>query len=216
MPVFIFGDESGTLVDPRDPVVAVALIISNDPDRLKPIVPRAWRRYIKRKKTRRRIEEFKFHNVEEVDRRRVIEAIGRATLDIVTLTIDKGEQQIPDTPENYGLLLAEVIEMCRAYYLDQNMTITLDRHFSQSSRQNLLVSILQDRLDLLSAPRFADSHTDSLVQLADFVAVAIHRAHRHGDSSLADLVNQQVIESRVVRWKDLKRKWVEKGINKKW
>ena len=210
MSIFVFGDESGTLVDPRDPIVTVAVIASDDPDRLKPIVPRAWRKYIKRKKTRRRLEEFKFHNVEEVDRVRVLEAIGRAHLELVVLVIEKGEQQVPDTPENYGVLLAEVLDMCHDYYATQEMIVTLDRHFSQPARQQLLSSLLQEWLSLSFAPRFANSQTNSLVQLADFVAGAFHRAYRHGDPALAELLDARVIEKRIVRWKDLKRKWIER------
>ncbi|MBI3361606.1 MAG: hypothetical protein HY023_10920, partial [Chloroflexi bacterium] len=93
--VFIFGDESGTLVDPYDPVVVVALIVTTRPESLKSIISRAWRKYTARKGKRRPISEFKFHRVEEIDRQQVLSALSRTQIELAVLVVEKGDQQIP-------------------------------------------------------------------------------------------------------------------------
>ncbi len=206
--VFLFGDESGTLVDPRDPTVAAALVVTAQPELLRLIIPRAWRKYTQRKGKRHPIDEFKFHEVEQIDRRRVLSALSRTQAELVVLIVEKGEQQIPDTPGNYGLLWAEVIEMCQSYYPQSEMIITLDRHFSKVVHQQTVSAMLVEWLALMPKPNYADSQTSPLVQLADFVAGAFHRKYTSNDSTLADLVAIQVVEQRILRWRDLKRKWL--------
>ena len=206
--VFIFGDESGTLVDPRDVAVVVALIATTDPDQLRFIIRRAWRKYGERKGKRRPIHEFKFHDVEEIDRRRVLKALSEAQAEFVVLVVEKGEQKIPDTPENYGILLAEAIETCRAYYPAAKIVVTLDRHFSKPAFLDAVSERLVQWLSLSDAPKYADSRTSPIVQLADFVAGAFHRKHTSGDGSLAVIVRERIVEQRILRWQELKRKWL--------
>jgi hypothetical protein len=206
--VFLFGDESGTLVDPNDPAVIAALVVTTQPEPLRFIVPRVWRKYTLRKGKRSPIDEFKFREVEQVDRQRVLSALSQSQAELAVLIVEKGKQQIPDTPENYGLMWAEVIEMCQSYYPRAEMIVTLDRHFSKPVHQQAVSAMLVEWLALASAPNYANSQTNPFVQLADFVAGAFHRKHTRNDSSLADLVIERVVEQRILRWRDLKRKWL--------
>lgn len=206
--VFLFGDESGTLVDPHDPAVVTALVVTTALEPLRFIVPRAWRKYTQRKGKRHPINEFKFHEVERVDQQRVLAALSQTAVELTVLILEKGDQQVPDTPENYGLLWAETVEMCQAYYPRAELVVTLDWHFSKPAHQQAMSALPVERLALPSEIKYADSQTSPIVQLADFVAGAFHRKYTRGDNSLADLVATRVVEQRILRWQDLKRKWL--------
>lgn len=215
-------DESGSLSDPNDIVVAVAWISGQD-DRghlgertAKVIISRAWRKFTTRRGKRSALGEFKFHHVEERDRRRVLDALAQSDVRLGILVVEKGKQKVPDTPEDYGALVAEAIASAQAHFGTANLRIVLDRHFSSHKDRETLATLLMDALDLSEPPTFADSQTAPLVQLADFVAGAAHaKFGERADSQYADLIAQKIVVETRTTWKELKAKWVERFPTKK-
>ena len=73
----IFIDESGTLADPKDRFVVVAAVASQDPSVLIKLIPKAHKRIPPKKKLKkeRLISEFKFRNVGDKTKERILKEI---------------------------------------------------------------------------------------------------------------------------------------------
>ena len=213
--IYFFLDESGSLTDPFDTTMVVAVLATQHPHWLRPLVRRAWKRYTVRKKRRRPLSEFKFYNTEDQDRHRVLASLSRAAPDLVILVVERGAQHVADTPDNYGLVICEAVWTGLQYFPNMPLQVVRDRHFSQRARQVALDKVIAATLDLPALPEPVDSKNHPLVQLADFAAGAFHRKHSRGDDTFSSVIADLVLEERIVTWKGLKRKWVSRLINKK-
>jgi hypothetical protein len=125
------------------------------------------------------------------------------------LVVEKEDQKIPDTPENYGVLIAAAIANAQDHFGTANLQIVIDRHFSSRKDREKLVTLLMGALALSEPPTFADSQTSPLVQLVDFVAGAYHAklsvraASQYGDLTregrCGNANNVERTESQMVR-----------------
>ncbi len=170
-------DESGSLANANDPLVAVAWIADADVRAARIIISRAARAWDRRRGKREPVSEFKFQRAHELARRKVLQELVREQIRFGILIVDKAKQMIGDTPENYAALMAKAIAMAQNYFGAANLEIILDGHFSNRNDRERFVSLLVDGLDLSEQPRLADSHATPLAQLADFVAGAFYAKH---------------------------------------
>ena len=209
-------DDSGSLTDPYGAFVVTAVVMTEQSHELSKVITRAWRRYTARKGKRPPIDEFKFHEVERQDSERVLRRLAQTEAELLILIVNKGQQRIADTVENYAVLETESLEMCQQFHVGQPFHAIRDRHFSKLDHQVALDRLTGHWMGPTVTLSFVDSKTSPLIKLADFVAGAFHRKYSRGDSSLAEVVATLVVAERVVLWKDLRRKWLERGEKEKW
>jgi len=198
-----YVDEAGRLVDPRDRYVVLAAVVTSSVRELKRIIRKASRKQEKVQFKRRDGREVKWSNAWDSLKRRVLSEVGRRDVQIFWLLVDKEGKAIPDTPENYGLMVSELLQECLVYCPD--LEVTLDVHFGSPTQREWLNEVLMERLTLVKKPVQLDSQIDAVIQVADFVAGAVLSQHT-GKGHLVDLFADKVVVGKVVKWRQLAKK----------
>lgn len=206
--LYLAGDESGTLTNPYTSVVTVAIVMTSNPLPLRWIIPRVKRSVRKKSAKHRPFSEFKFHNTTDAARGNVLSHLAKEDVTIVAFSIHKGAQVIPDTPENYGLLLGNLL-MRSVGIAPRNIDIVFDNHYTQPHKRSALNALIRDRLLLNTDIRFVDSQQNAMVQLADFVAGAINYAHTGKTTIYYNLMRSCIVGNEVLAWKDVRREWLK-------
>ena len=204
----IAGDESGSLTNPYSPVVTATAIMTYNPLPLRWIITKAKRSVRKESAKRGRVSEFKFYTTTDVARGNVLSSLAQEDVSIVSFSIQKGAQVIPDTPENYGILLCNLLKRSVGI-APQNINIVFDNHYSRSHKREALNALIRDRLLLNTDIRFVDSRKNTMVQLADFVAGATNYAHTGKATFYYNLIRSRIVGDEIVSWKDARREWLE-------
>jgi len=206
--VYIYIDESGSLSDPRDTIVTLAAIKTPSPKPLRWIINRV-RRAVRRKQPRRDTpSEFKFYTTTNSARVAVLEALAREQVEVYALSVFKGAQIIPHTPENYGILLCELLRMCGAEH-EHVAELGVDIPFNTPQQRARLTAIVQNTLDLDVELCYVDSAKSPYIQLVDFVAGAVRAKHMGRDPILYQFIQPRLISDQLVKWKVLRREWME-------
>ena len=198
-----YVDEAGRLADARDRYVVLAAVVTSSVRELKRIIRKASRKQKKVRFKRRDGREVKWSNSWDGLKRRVLSEVGRRGVQIFWLLVDKEGKAIPDTPENYALMVSELLQECLSYYPD--LEVTLDVHFGSPTQRERLNDVLMERLTLVKKPVQLDSQMDAVIQVADFVAGAVLSQHT-GKGYLVALFADRVVVGKVVRWRQLEKK----------
>jgi len=206
--VHIYIDESGSLSDPRDTIVTLAAIKTLSPRSLRWIIERVKRDVRRKKPKRDTLSEFKFYTTTDSARVAVLEALAREQVEVYALSVFKGAQIIPHTPENYGILLCELLRMCGAEH-EHVAELVVDMPFNMPQQRTRLTAIVHNTLDLDVKLRYVDSVKNPYIQLADFVAGAVRAKHMGRNLSLYQFIQPRMISDQLVRWKVLRREWME-------
>ncbi len=197
-PATAFVDEAGNLPDPRDRWVILAAIVAQHPHALQFIIPRARRKQKRSELKKLRGRETKWVNAPDGLRQRVLADLSQHAVSIFWLGVDKENNSIEDTPENYGLMAIELLRECQAYY--PSLQVCFDRRFDNPAREAHLNEIVTQAIPLAATPKHLDSQKDRRIQLADFVAGAVfQRLMRRGN--WMDLLEAQVVSGWTVKWK---------------
>ena len=205
---YIYIDESGSLSDPRDTIVTLAAIKTLSPRPLRWIIKRVKRDVQRKKPKRDTLSELKFYTTTDSARVAVLEALAREQVEIYALSVFKGDQIIPHTPENYGVLLCELLRMCGAEH-EHVTELVVDMPFNTPQQRARLTAIVQNILDLDVEPRYVDSIKNPYIQLADFVAGAVRAKHMGRNLPPYQFIQPRMISDQLVRWKVLRREWME-------
>lgn len=202
------GDESGSLTNPYDSVVTAAMIMTHNPLPLCWIIPRVKRKVPKKPPKRGQSSEFKFHNTTKSARKKVFTNLAKEDVTIAAFSIRKGAQVVPNTPENYGLLLCNLFKI-GVGISPQDVDIVFDNYYTQPHKRNALKKIIREKLLLDTDICFADSQRDPMVQLADFVAGAVNFVRRGRTSTYYDLIRSCIVKDKLFAWKDARREWLK-------
>lgn len=166
-------------------------------------------RRVQREKSKRGgPSELKFHNATENVRAVVLEALAREQVQAYALSVFKGAQIIPHTPENYSILLCALLRMCGAEYehIDE---LAVDMPFNSPQQRARLTGIVCEALDLNVEPCYVDSVKNPYVQLADFVAGAVHAKRTGRNPIFYQFIRPRIIGDQLVTWRTLRREWME-------
>jgi len=204
----IYIDESGSLADPRCPIVTLAAVKTQSPKMLRWIVKRAMRGVQRKKSKRGGPSELKFHNASENARVVVLEALVQEQVEVSALSIFKGAQIIPHTPENYSILLCVLLRMCGAEH-EQVDELSVDVPFNVPQQRAQLTAVVRRSLNIDVEPCYVDSVRNPYVQLADFVAGAVHAKHSGQNPIFYQFIRPRIISDRFVTWGTLRREWME-------
>lgn len=207
----IFIDESGALTDPNDRFVVVAAVASSNPSSLIKLIPRARKRISlkkKRLKRERLISEFKFRNVGDKTKERILREIAKSDVKLFVLVCDKENRRVEDNPESYAILVSFLVSLCLPRLVRVSKLI-IDRHFNQPDKQRKLNREIRKLLNREVMVTHVDSLTDSRVDIADFVAGATLREARGKGSGFKEIIKSKIVVEKRVIWRKLKEKVVK-------
>lgn len=203
--ITIYIDESGTLPDPRDPAVVVAAVSTQSPGRLRPVAKIIRKRYAKNNPP-----EIKFYRSGDKTKRKFLEKLANQDVEIFVLIVEKQNQSISDSPENFALLCWLLLEDCFLYYRSQIKQVVFDRHFSRAIDQDKFNQVLTDLLNKPLSPVHVDSQTEPLVNVADMVAGSVLWAQTGKDNVFYQIIRSKIVSERVIKWKQIKTRFWQK------
>lgn len=140
--IFIYVDESGTLPDPKGPIVVIAAVATYLNNQL--ILPK--------KSIKSKSGEVKFYNSGENTKKKYL------------------GQKIPDTPENFAAICSLILHDCLSYYSDCLISIIFDRHFHRSSDREAFDEIIKKLISQNITISHVDSLKEPAVNTADMIA----------------------------------------------
>lgn len=206
-------DEAGSLTSDV-PVFTIAAVITAQPEPLRSLIRRAALRSGKRQHRSAKVTtEIKWRSASQRIRIDVLTALAGADVDIYALTVHKEGRRIADSPQNYGILVCELMSMC--WDSHPNIALSLDRHFTnplQVAEINTLIYRRWPEQGLLMLVH-VDSQRNHLVQLADMVAGAVYDWHKVEDASVR-LIEPRMCASSVADWRQIRARWLDQGKQK--
>ena len=204
----IFIDESGTLPDPRDKFVVICGVGVRQTKEAKNIISRILSSLKQRKI---RIKEIKFYHAGQNTKRQFLSGIVSANFEIFALIVNKKGRKIADSPENFALLVADLVNEINLWYKLKKINLVIDRHFHRKVDQNKFSRFIRQSTNSLSKYQIkhADSQQDPLVNTADMPAGAILWKYADKDPQFYNLIKENIVVEKIVSWPEVKRKNVD-------
>lgn len=205
----VFIDESGTLPDVKDKFIVICGVVVDELKEAKNIFSRILKSLKQRKID---IKEIKFYHAGQNTKRQFLSGISSANFKIFTLVVDKKNRKIADTPENFSVLVGDLIGDIIKWYENGNINFVIDRHFYRKVDQNEFNKLvgLEFKGSLKYLIKDVDSQKNFLVNTADMAAGAILWKYRGKDRQFYDLIKENIIAEKVVSWPEIKRKSIKK------
>jgi hypothetical protein len=206
-PHYAFLDESPSLSDPEHFFV-VALVAT------KAAHLTTLRRLPKRVRTRvlgkqlRNVPELKFYNSDERIRQRMMTLIARQDVGLAIFIVDKQGRRIGDTPLHYGVVVGSAV---RTYLtaIYPHLHLTVDKKYTSPSERTKFQQVVE-RMVVAAAPEATfsltaqvESQREPLIQLADFVAGAVHHKYNRGNSLYFDIIRERIVLEQQMVWAEL-------------
>lgn len=204
----IFIDESGTLPDPKDKVVIIAAIGTQIPRELAEINKKV-RKKIRGYKKPEEIIEIKFYQAGDRTKKEFLNELVKYNLDIFVLIIEKNNQKIKDSPENFALLCYILLKECLIFYQDKVEEIIFDRHFHRQKDQQLFNQILESLLKKKYNFKHFDSINHPEINTADMVAGSLLWKYTDKNKEFYEIIRERIVSEMVINWKEAKRKFFQ-------
>lgn len=202
-------DEAGSLTAGAL-LFSMAIVVTSQPETVRNLIRRAALRSGKRLRRRRKAaSELKWSNASQRIRTQVLRRLAQAEVEILTLTVLKAGRRIEDTPENYAILVCELLSLCWDVY--PKVALSLDRHFTSPVHVATVNTIIHRHWPMqgVLSINHVDSQRSPLVQLADFVAGCVYSWHKEGDTTFR-LIEGKLGAALVEDWRLIKARWVER------
>jgi len=162
----------------------------------------------------RQVPEVKFYNSDDRVRRTVLEMISRQDVELAIYVVDKEGRRIDDAPANYGVVVGSAVSTLLRE-VNSRMSLTVDKKYTSPEDREVFTQVveaiaaIQAPDSFLSLTTHAESHRESLVQLADFVVGSAHQKYNRGDAGYLEIVSEKILLERVAKWTDIKAAWIE-------
>jgi len=206
---YILIDESGTLPDPKDKFIVIVGVGVRKIKEANNLISRILKSLRQRKI---RIREVKFYYAGEQTKRQILSGIVLVGFEIFAIVIDKKGRKIVDTPENFALLVSELINEINLWQPKRNLEITIDRHFHRKKDEEGFNKFLQRYIvkNLIYNTKHIDSQQNFIINLADFVAGSILAKYNKNNFQFYNIVKENILLEKIVNWPELKRKSLRK------
>lgn len=207
---YILIDESGTLPDPRDEFVIIAGIATDTIKNANVLVARALESLRQRKI---KIKEVKFYYAGDQTKRQILSGIVSEDLGVFVVAINKKGRKVPDNPENFALLVGELIKEVNLWLPKKEFKIFIDRHFSKRCDENDFNKYLYNQLtskNLNYTIQHVESQRNFVINLADFVAGAVLAKYNKNSLKFYNIIKEHILFEKIISWPELKRKSLEK------
>ncbi|MDD4990186.1 MAG: DUF3800 domain-containing protein [Candidatus Pacebacteria bacterium] len=202
--ISILIDESGTLPDPKDKVIIMAAVGVNAREVLLSVLKKA-KKSMRCDKKAKTISEIKFYKAGERTKAVYLKELSLANVNIFALIIEKNNQSIKDTPDNFALLVYILIKECLVFYQDAKIEeVIFDKHFQR--REDLkkfnetLLKLLGETLSL----KHLDSMDNPEINSADMVAGSLLWKYTGKNEKFYNLIRDKVISEQILNWKEAK------------
>lgn len=203
MKYYLFIDESGRLADKSEEFVVIAGVLAGKQVRLGRIFKDIRKRLpLKGKRRReRKLSELKFVLVGDKTKKLVLEKLRQFEIVVFLLILNKKRMYLADTPKNYGILVARLIQEAeKRFKLD---TVFIDRHFERKKKRDELGAVIRELVKTKFEIKQPQSYQDKRVNLADFVAGATwyEKIGKSGEFKL--LFKERIAWEEELRWFEL-------------
>ena len=201
----IFTDESGTLPDLKDKFIVICGVGIKKIKEAKNIISRILASLRRRKI---KIKEIKFYYAGQNTKRQFLSGIISANFEIFALVVDKKKRKIADTPENFSILVAELVNGINLWYKVEKIDLVIDRHFHRKIDQDKFNRSLKTKISktLKYQIKHIDSQQNVLVNIADMVAGATLWKYSGKDLQFYNLIKENIMVEKIVNWPEIKRK----------
>jgi len=232
-------DESGALTA-TTPLFTMAAVVTLHPETLRRLVSRASSdRHLKYRRTATR--EFKWSCASQRMRSAVLSRLAQADVELFALTVQKEGRRIKDSPENYAVLVCELLSLCWSKF--PNVALSLDRHSTspvQIAAVNTFIYRQWPEAGVLSIAHVDSQHnsffqigsdTSRLAAIRFSQKLLIPRRLRRGSSlvQLADfvagcvygwhkqqdetyrLIQGKISAASVEQWQHVKERWTRRA-----
>jgi hypothetical protein len=201
----VYIDESGRLADKNEQYVVIAAVVAPSNNRLAKIF-HSLRRKLPRKgkrKKERLFSEIKFVLVGNKTKFFILNQLRKSEVFIYILVFDKRGFYLEDSPENYGILISQIINpVLRKYSIKR---VVIDRHFDRASLRSELEGVIRtwskNKFEVIQP----ESHREIRVNLADFVAGAFWYQMIGKSEQFAEIIKEKVVFLRKSRWYEIKK-----------
>ncbi|MDQ3098893.1 MAG: DUF3800 domain-containing protein [bacterium] len=209
--VYSFIDESPSLSD-ADFFFCIGIISTEDKTNitLRKIIKKARTRTVKKKL--KNAPELKFNISDEKTRTYVLKELAKQNIEIIVLVVNKDGQKIADTPKNYALVVGNAVT--EVVHHHPVVIVTVDRKYTNTEQAQEFMSECS-QIVVQNSPKNkstsvafetpTDSKSDSLIQLADFVAGAFNQKYNHNNKQFVEILEKKITTEKVVKWKALKK-----------
>lgn len=203
--ITVFIDESGTLPDVKDEFVVIGGVAVKQLKEAENIFSRILNSLRQRKI---KIKEIKFYHAGQNTKRQFLSGIAAADFKIFALIIDKKERKIADSPDNFALLVENLIGDIVKWHKGEKIIFILDKHFYRKSDQDEFDNLIKKEIgeDFKYQIKHVDSRQDFLVNTADVSAGAILWKYRGKDAQFYDLIKENIVVEKLINWPEIKRK----------
>lgn len=148
-----------------------------------------------------KIKEVKFYYAGEQTKRQVLSGIISAGFEVFVIAIDKKGRKIADTPENFALLVRELINEIELWRPKTVLKIIIDRHFHKRSDEKRFNEFLRGYII-----QHIDSQQNFIINLADFAAGAALAKHNKNNLEFYDIIKDGISFEKIISWPELKKK----------
>lgn len=200
--IFIYVDESGTLPDPKGPIIVIAAVATYLTNQL--ILPK--------KAIKIKTGEIKFYGSGDNTKKKYLTTLSKLDIQIFALVLEKHGQKIPDTPENFAAICSLILHDCLDYYQNSSVSIIFDRHFHKNSDREKFDEIIKK----LTGQDIIISHVDSLkepaVNTADMIAGSLLWKQTGKDDQFYKIIKNKIVEEKIINWKEAKKWFVKQKL----
>ena len=201
---YAFLDESSTLGSADDFfIVGILFAQPTQQKQLRRLPKKIRKHYLKKNR------EIKFHDSTPRIKKLLLEEIARCEVKIAIIAVAKEKRQIQDTPHTYGLVVGTIV----SNYLrtvHPILDLTVDKRYTSSKNRALFEQVVRQCANNLAANgkltkiSHQESHTNDLLQLADFIAGAANKKYNRGDAAYLEIVKDKIVIERKVSWRELR------------
>lgn len=202
-----FLDESPNLTN-KSSYFSVVIVLTTDQHEknYQSIFKKIRKNELKGKK--KDVPELKFAYSTDRVRTKVLQAISKRAIKVSAFVIDKAGRRIPDTPENYGVVVGfAVSEALKKYPI---IVLTVDKKYTKPQDQEevekttLRVVGKISKKGVLQFKEHADSKNNSILQMADFIAGAINYKYNFKDDTYSKIIEDLIEQERLDSWPEIK------------
>lgn len=202
-----FLDESPNLKDQAF-FFCVAILLPDNPNpaHYQHIFKKIRQRELKKKK--KQISEIKFSNSSPQIKRKVLELISKEKVTVYAFIVDREYRRVIDSPENYGIVMGfavgEVLKDCHTLILipDKKYTKLTDQAELDRTTLKVVSKISRDGALMLKEP--AESKTNSIIQVVDFIAGSLNFKYNREDDTYWQIIKDLVVKEKIESWTKLK------------
>lgn len=202
-----FLDESPNLAN-KSSYFSVVIVLTTDQNEknYQSIFKKIRKNELKGKK--KDVPELKFAYSTDRVRTKVLQAISKRAIQISAFVINKACRRIPDTPENYGVVVGfAVSEALKKYPV---IVLTVDKKYTKPQDQEevekttLKVVGKVSQKGVLQFKEHADSKNNSILQMADFIAGAISYKYNFKNDTYSKIIEDLIEQEKLDSWPEIK------------